>query len=112
MTATNMANKLYKITSGAKSALLELPEAYDGIATEVGLVEATEADISAHPTITASEAAKSGLVAQVSIGLTPKGRKHIKVSVEKLGGISKLIGSTFGTKTIKSASLRTYRKLR
>lgn len=107
-----MANKLYKITSGAKSALLELTESYDGIATEVGLAEATPDDIDTFPTLEASDAARSGLIAEVSIGLSPKGRKHIKVSVEKLGGISKLIGSTFGTKTIKSASLRTYRKLR
>ncbi len=107
-----MAKKLYKVTSGTKSALLELTDNYDGIATEVGMVEATQTDIDTYPTITASEAARSGLVGEVSIGLSPKGRKHIHVSIEKLGGISKLASLTFGAKTIKSASTRTYRKLR
>lgn len=108
-----MAKKLYKITSTGKTALLDFPDTYDGIASEIGFEAATSADADTIPNLdTVDVAIKSGLLSQVSIGLENGKRKHIFVAVDKLGGISALKGKSFGTSTIKTATLRRYRKLR
>ncbi len=108
-----MAKKLYKITSAGKTALLDFPDTYDGIASEIGFEAASSADIDTIPNLDNVDVAiRSGLIAQVSIGLENGKRKRVYVAIDKLGGISSLKGKSFGTSVVKSASLRTLRKLR
>lgn len=108
-----MAKKLYKITSAGKTALLDFPDTYDGIASEIGFEAASSSDVDTIPNLDSVDVAiKSGLIAQVSIGLENGKRKKVFVAIDKLGGISALKGKSFGTSPIKSASLRQFRKLR
>lgn len=107
-----MAKKTYEIAIGTEKTLVSLTDKYDAIAAEVGLTAVLPADVKVGQFVAGqSELIKAGILFKLSVGYEGGKRGTILISADKLANRGELVNKQFNTKTIKSASIKTFSKL-
>ena len=106
--------KTFKGTIGTKEFFIELNETkYTALAAELGFTLTTAADVQTGDFVADHQTLKkNGLVFELSIGLAGGKRSRCLIGADNLANRGSLVGKSWGTKTITSASIRTYSKLR
>ena len=105
--------KTYKGVIGTNSFFIELPDTYSAILSELGFTATAPGDVKTgdfvadHRTLI-----KNGLVFELTLGVTGGKRRRCLIGADNLANRGSLIGLSFGGKTITSASIRTYTRLR
>jgi hypothetical protein len=106
---------LHTFDSGTNKIAIFLPDEYSAIEDITGFTKSTDGLTNGAVPVPVDALVKRGLILKVSIGVligTIKKRKSLYTTATNVSNIEGLVGKAIGTGTIKSASPRTYRKLR